>query len=120
MVPPDPDIFTITRNGVNVWSAAELLKVNETSRTVYLALVSSKQKTITHRKLNFSENAFFGIHPVGKKSGGRWDHQNVEKNFLMIFFFIFTPNGISIHVGSITKQHSDLQDSAPENYKKHP
>ena len=60
MVPPDPHIFTITRNGVNFRCDVEPFKVNKTSPTVYMALVSPKEtqlhtKNSTFPKMHFSE-----------------------------------------------------------------
>ena len=61
MVPPDPHIFTITRNGVNFQSAAELLNVIETSRTVYMVLVSPKETQLRTENSTFQKRIFRNV-----------------------------------------------------------
>ena len=69
MVPPDLHIFTITLNGVNFRSAAELLKVNETSRTVYMALISPKETQLRAKNSTFPKTHFSECIQSGKNQG---------------------------------------------------
>ncbi len=81
MVPPDPHIFTITRNGVNFQSAAELLKMNETSRTVYMALVSPKETQWRTENLPIPKTHFSEYTQSGKNQGASGTIKVLKKNF---------------------------------------